>query len=245
MRTATVSSPRPMGRTRTSSRSIARCRPTSRDCSKAIRACCSRRTRTSSVSSAIRRARTGAPHRAAVSRTVSDLEFALEGVVRESPRRLTVRARRCLVPGDLAAAVRRQRGFHIIFLRRAAHFNRLLLRSKHPYSDDDCFYRRRRRHGRVDTQWLNSNRGPGMTVETLIVWLIVGAIAGWLAGQVMKGGGFGLIGDIILGIVGALVAGWLLPQLGILIGGGTLGAIINAFIGACIVLFVVRLIKRA
>jgi uncharacterized membrane protein YeaQ/YmgE (transglycosylase-associated protein family) len=61
----------------------------------------------------------------------------------------------------------------------------------------------------------------------------------------MKGGGFGLIGDIILGIVGALVAGWLLPQLGILIGGGILGAIINAFIGACIVLFAVRLIKRA
>jgi uncharacterized membrane protein YeaQ/YmgE (transglycosylase-associated protein family) len=87
--------------------------------------------------------------------------------------------------------------------------------------------------------------GTAMTIESLIVWLIVGAIAGWLAGQVMKGGGFGLIGDIILGIVGALVAGWLLPQLGILIGGGILGAIINAFIGACIVLFVVRLIKRA
>ena len=84
-----------------------------------------------------------------------------------------------------------------------------------------------------------------MTIETFIIWLIVGAIAGWLAGQVMKGGGFGLIGDIILGIVGALVAGWMLPQLGILIGGGILGAIINAFIGACIVLFVVRLIKRA
>jgi uncharacterized membrane protein YeaQ/YmgE (transglycosylase-associated protein family) len=84
-----------------------------------------------------------------------------------------------------------------------------------------------------------------MTIEALIIWLIVGAIAGWLAGQVMKGGGFGLVGDIILGIVGALVAGWLLPQLGILIGGGILGAIINAFIGACIVLFIVRLIKRA
>ena len=75
--------------------------------------------------------------------------------------------------------------------------------------------------------------------------MIVGAIAGWLAGQVVKGGGFGLVGDIILGIVGALLAGWLLPQLGILIGGGILGAIINAFIGACIVLFIVRLIKRA
>jgi len=84
-----------------------------------------------------------------------------------------------------------------------------------------------------------------MTIESLIIWLIVGAIAGWLAGQVMKGGGFGLVGDIILGIVGAFVAGWLLPRVGILIGGGIIGAIINAFIGACIVLFVIRLIKRA
>jgi len=84
-----------------------------------------------------------------------------------------------------------------------------------------------------------------MTIESLIIWLIVGAVAGWLAGQVMKGGGFGLVGDIILGIVGAFVAGWLLPRVGILIGGGILGAIINAFIGACIVLLIVRLIKRA
>ena len=84
-----------------------------------------------------------------------------------------------------------------------------------------------------------------MTIESLIIWLIVGAVAGWLAGQVMKGGGYGLVGDIILGIVGAFVAGWLLPRIGILIGGGIIGAIINAFIGACIVLFIVRLIKRA
>jgi len=84
-----------------------------------------------------------------------------------------------------------------------------------------------------------------MTIEALIIWLIVGAVAGWLAGQVMKGGGFGLVGDIILGIVGAFVAGLLLPAAGILIGGGIIGAIINAFIGACIVLFIVRLIKRA
>lgn len=79
----------------------------------------------------------------------------------------------------------------------------------------------------------------------IIIWLIVGGVAGWLAGQVIKGGGFGLVGDILLGIVGAVVAGWLLPRLGILIGGGILGAIINAFIGACLVLLVVRLIKRA
>jgi uncharacterized membrane protein YeaQ/YmgE (transglycosylase-associated protein family) len=84
-----------------------------------------------------------------------------------------------------------------------------------------------------------------MTIEALIIWLIVGAIAGWLAGQVMRGGGYGLVGDIVLGIVGAIVAGWLLPRIGILIGGGIIGSIINAFIGACIVLLIVRLVKRA
>jgi uncharacterized membrane protein YeaQ/YmgE (transglycosylase-associated protein family) len=60
----------------------------------------------------------------------------------------------------------------------------------------------------------------------------------------MSGGGFGLVGDIVLGIVGAFVAGWLLPRIGLLIGGGIVGAIINAFIGACVVLLIVRLIKR-
>jgi uncharacterized membrane protein YeaQ/YmgE (transglycosylase-associated protein family) len=85
-----------------------------------------------------------------------------------------------------------------------------------------------------------------MTVEALIISLIIGAISGWLAGQVMKTGDFGLVGDIILGIIGAVMAGWQLPQIGILIGGLTLGSIINAFIGACIVLLVLRpLIKRA
>ena len=83
-----------------------------------------------------------------------------------------------------------------------------------------------------------------MTIELLVIWRVVGAIAGWLAGQVMTGGGFGLVGDVIVGIVGAVVAGLLLPRLGIYIGGGLLGAIINAFIGACVVLFVLRLIKR-
>jgi uncharacterized membrane protein YeaQ/YmgE (transglycosylase-associated protein family) len=83
-----------------------------------------------------------------------------------------------------------------------------------------------------------------MDPQTLIIWLIVGAIAGWLAGQIMTGGGFGLIGDIVLGIIGAVVAGWLLPRLGIFIGSGVVAAIINALIGAVIVLLVVRLVKR-
>ena len=84
-----------------------------------------------------------------------------------------------------------------------------------------------------------------MDIQSIIIWLIVGAIAGWLAGMVVKGGGFGLIGDIVVGIVGALIAGWLLPRLGIVIGSGIIAAIIDAFIGAVILLVIIRLIKRA
>jgi len=81
-------------------------------------------------------------------------------------------------------------------------------------------------------------------VESFIIWIIVGAIAGWLAGMVVKGGGFGLIGDIVVGIVGAVIAGWLLPQLGIVIGSGFVAAIIDAFIGAVILLVIIKLVKR-
>jgi len=79
----------------------------------------------------------------------------------------------------------------------------------------------------------------------IIAWLIVGAIAGWLAGLIVKGAGFGLIGNIIIGIIGAVVAGWLLPQLGVRLGGGMVGEIINAAIGAIIVLVILALIRRA
>ncbi len=79
----------------------------------------------------------------------------------------------------------------------------------------------------------------------LIAWLIIGAVAGWLAGLLVKGGGFGLIVDIIVGIVGAFIGGWLASVLGISIGGGFIGSIIVAVIGAVILLFVIRLFKRA
>ena len=84
-----------------------------------------------------------------------------------------------------------------------------------------------------------------MDAQSLIIWLIVGGIAGWLAGMVVRGGGFGLIGDIIVGIVGGLIAGWLLPRLGLAIGGDFISDIINAFIGAVILLVIIKLIKRA
>jgi uncharacterized membrane protein YeaQ/YmgE (transglycosylase-associated protein family) len=88
-------------------------------------------------------------------------------------------------------------------------------------------------------------QGEIMDIQALIIFLIVGAIAGWLAGMVVKGGGFGLIGDIVVGVIGAFIAGWLLPIIGMpLIGGAFVGAIIDAFIGAVILLFVLRLIKR-
>jgi uncharacterized membrane protein YeaQ/YmgE (transglycosylase-associated protein family) len=79
----------------------------------------------------------------------------------------------------------------------------------------------------------------------IIVWLIVGAIAGWLAGQVVKGGGFGLIGDIVVGIVGGVIAGWLLPGVIHIPVHPIIEAIITSFIGAVILLLVIRLIKRA
>ena len=84
-----------------------------------------------------------------------------------------------------------------------------------------------------------------MALEAIIIILIVGAVAGWLAGLIVRGMGFGLIGNIVVGIVGAFVAGWLLPQIGIVIGGGMIASIINATIGAVILLVIVGLIKRA
>ncbi|KDP85532.1 MULTISPECIES: GlsB/YeaQ/YmgE family stress response membrane protein [Cupriavidus] len=77
-----------------------------------------------------------------------------------------------------------------------------------------------------------------------IAWLVIGGIAGWLAGVVVKGGGFGLVVDIIVGIVGAFIGGWLAGVLGISLGGGLIGSIVTALIGAVILLFIIRLIKR-
>jgi uncharacterized membrane protein YeaQ/YmgE (transglycosylase-associated protein family) len=84
-----------------------------------------------------------------------------------------------------------------------------------------------------------------MDAHGIIVWLIVGAIAGWLAGIVVKGGGFGLIGDIIVGIIGAFIAGWLLPLINFpQIGGPFIGSVIDAFIGAVILLFILKIVRR-
>ena len=84
-----------------------------------------------------------------------------------------------------------------------------------------------------------------MGVESLLVFIIIGAIAGWLAGLIVSGFGFGLIGNIVVGIVGAFIAGWLLPRIGFSIGGGVIASIIHATIGAIILLVLVKVLKRA
>lgn len=83
-----------------------------------------------------------------------------------------------------------------------------------------------------------------MAGESILVWLLVGAIAGWLAGLLVKGGGFGLLGDIAVGILGAFIGGWLLPRIGVSFGVGLVPAIVSATIGAVVLLVILRLIRR-
>jgi len=84
-----------------------------------------------------------------------------------------------------------------------------------------------------------------MAPHGLIAWLIIGAIAGWLAGTFVKGGGFGLIGDIVVGIIGAFVGSWLAGVLHISVGTGWVSTIIIAFVGASLLLLILRLVRRA
>jgi uncharacterized membrane protein YeaQ/YmgE (transglycosylase-associated protein family) len=77
-----------------------------------------------------------------------------------------------------------------------------------------------------------------------IAWIIIGALAGWLAGLFVRGGGFGLFGDIIVGIIGAYVAAWLLPRLHVALAHGFVGSVVDAAIGAIVLLFLLRLVRR-
>lgn len=87
--------------------------------------------------------------------------------------------------------------------------------------------------------------GATMGIESLFVMLLVGAVAGWIAGKLVSGSGFGLLGNMAVGILGALIASFLLPRLGFGFGGGVPSAILHSTIGAVILLIVIRLIKRA
>jgi uncharacterized membrane protein YeaQ/YmgE (transglycosylase-associated protein family) len=84
-----------------------------------------------------------------------------------------------------------------------------------------------------------------MSGTGLILFILIGLAAGWLAGQIVKGGGYGLVGDIIVGVIGAVIGGFLFQRSGAFAGSGLLGSLIVATIGAVILLFVLRLIKKA
>ena len=82
-----------------------------------------------------------------------------------------------------------------------------------------------------------------MSGESLLIILLVGIFAGWLAGQIVQGTGFGLIGDLIVGVIGAFIGSWVLPRLGIHLGAGLVAAIANATIGAVLLLVVIKLVR--
>ena len=84
-----------------------------------------------------------------------------------------------------------------------------------------------------------------MSSHSLIAWLVIGAVAGWLAGTFVKGGGFGLIGDIVVGIIGAFIGGWLAGVLHIQVGGGWISSILTAAVGAALLLVILRAVRRA
>src|SRR5712691_11063312 len=102
--------------------------------------------------------------------------------------------------------------------------------------------------GRSASGWDRTTRrsweGISMSNESLLVILLIGLIAGWLAGHFVRGTGYGLIADIAIGIVGALIGSWLLPRLGIHLGAGIVPAIIAATIGAVVLLIILRFAYR-
>lgn len=87
-----------------------------------------------------------------------------------------------------------------------------------------------------------------MTLEGILIWIVLGAVSGWLAGQIVKGHGFGTVGNIVVGIVGSFLGGWLGGQLGIAgtaTGGLSIASILTAVVGAVVLLFLIGLIKKA
>ncbi len=84
-----------------------------------------------------------------------------------------------------------------------------------------------------------------MDGHSLLAWLVIGIVAGWLAGVLVKGGGFGLIGDLVVGVVGAFVGGWVSRYVPIHLGTGWIGTIVWATLGAVLLLLIIRLVRRA
>lgn len=81
-------------------------------------------------------------------------------------------------------------------------------------------------------------------MENILIWLVIGGVAGWLAGLIVKGYGFGIVGDIVIGMIGAVVGGWLFGQAGVMPGSGLLGAIVASTVGAVVVLLVIGFVRR-
>jgi uncharacterized membrane protein YeaQ/YmgE (transglycosylase-associated protein family) len=79
--------------------------------------------------------------------------------------------------------------------------------------------------------------------QSLLVILLVGIVAGWLAGKMVRGAGFGILGDLLIGILGAFIGNWLLPRVGVHLGAGVVSAIVNATVGAIMLLLIVRLLR--
>jgi uncharacterized membrane protein YeaQ/YmgE (transglycosylase-associated protein family) len=82
-------------------------------------------------------------------------------------------------------------------------------------------------------------------ISALIWWIVVGLIAGWAAGKIMRGGGYGALMDIVLGMVGAILGGWIFNAIGIYPGGGLIGSIVVAIVGAVILIWITRMLKKA
>jgi uncharacterized membrane protein YeaQ/YmgE (transglycosylase-associated protein family) len=92
---------------------------------------------------------------------------------------------------------------------------------------------------------MNANHfNVSLDTHSLIIWLVVGAVAGFLAGTVVKGGGFGLIGDIVVGILGAFIGGWLASVFQIHVGSGIIASIVTATVGAAVLILALRLVRR-
>ena len=83
-----------------------------------------------------------------------------------------------------------------------------------------------------------------MNLQQLVVFLLIGGVAGWLAGLITKGGGFGIVGNIVAGVIGAVLGGWLFGMLGISVGGQWVGSLVTAIVGAVVLLFAIGLIRK-
>jgi len=86
--------------------------------------------------------------------------------------------------------------------------------------------------------------GISVMIGSIIIWLVIGGLAGWLAGLIVKGYGLGLVGNIVVGCIGALIAGWLLPLIGFVLVGGFVAEVVNAVIGAVILLLIIGFFKK-